>query len=208
MSIFGLMRCILLALFFFVSLAHSSDAQRESLPNVVQISGVVVVGDSLIQAPYTSVYRASDYRGTYTNQSGYFTLPAIEGDTLFFYSTGLKRSKFVVPRPAPEPHLSIVQVMEEDTIVLKATYILPLPSRENLRREVLAMNNQSNYFTISRPNSWDGYDGMYDFKEDALRQSQATITARNTNGFVSGGNLLDRNAWNNFIRSISSRRKQ
>ena len=55
---------------------------------VVQVSGLVVTGDSLTPLPYATVYRARDQRGAMTDMNGFFSLPALEGDTIQFSSTG------------------------------------------------------------------------------------------------------------------------
>lgn len=189
----------LLLTFLFLALVVGLRAQQQE-PPVVQLSGVVVVGDSLYPAPFVSIYRMRDFRGTYTDRNGYFTLPALAGDTLVFTFTGLKRSVFKVPMNS-ESHISLVQLMEEDTIQLPTTYILPYPSRENLRRELLALDlPNDNYFAFSRHHAdVRSADGMFDFKDDIMRSAESTLTTRYTNGFQSGGNILDRNAWSKFL---------
>lgn len=204
MTTFVPMRQLLLSAFLFLSLAALGQQQPE--PRVIQISGVVVVGDSLYPAPFVSIYRTRDYRGTYSDKTGYFTMPALEGDTVMFAFTGLKKSAFRVPAGS-DPHISLVQLMEEDTIMLRTTYILPYPSRENLRKELLALDlPNDNYFAFNRNNMGvKNRDGMYDFKDEALKQSQDELNARYNGGFRSGGNLLDKNAWNNFLKKSRNR---
>jgi hypothetical protein len=185
---------------FFSLMVLLTRAQTMTEPKVVQLSGVVVVGDSLYPAPFVTIYRMRDFRGTYSDRNGYFTLPAMEGDTLMFYFTGLKRSIFNVPA-AGEAHVSLVQVMEEDTIQLPTTYILPYPSRENFRKELLALDlPNDNYFAFNRHHADVArQDGMYNFKDEIMREAESTLTTRYTNGFKSGGNILDRKAWTNFL---------
>lgn len=192
------MRAIVSLLLCFFS--GSIHAQTITEPKVVQLSGVVVVGDSLYPAPFVTIYRMRDFRGTYSDRNGYFTVPAMEGDTLMFYFTGLKRSIFRVPSGS-EAHVSLVQVMEEDTIQLPTTYILPYPSRENFRKELLALDlPNDNYFAFNRHHADVArQDGMYNFKDEIMREAESTLTTRYTNGFKSGGNILDRKAWTNFL---------
>ena len=49
---------------------------------VVQLTGVVVEGDSLGPVPFATVYRARDQRGTITDEYGFFAIPARVGDTI------------------------------------------------------------------------------------------------------------------------------
>ena len=63
---------------------------------VVQVSGLVVTGDSLSPLPYCTIFRARDRRGTMTDLRGFFSLPALEGDTLSF-SLGYIEQQVVIP---------------------------------------------------------------------------------------------------------------
>ncbi|MCC6601498.1 MAG: hypothetical protein IT223_12635 [Crocinitomicaceae bacterium] len=194
----------LFTLFFAPWICFGQRPQKEQ---VMQISGVVLVGDSLLPAPYIGVVRTRDQRGTYCDRSGYFTLPVLAGDTLEFFNLGLKTSFFVIPRNNTERGLSLVQVMEMDTITLPTAYILPYPSPLNFRKEVLALdlpNDGFNKFSRSLA-SITHYDGMSDFKDQAYRNSSAILDARYNNGFVSGGNLLNASAWNKFMRSMKEK---
>ncbi|MFA9221796.1 MAG: hypothetical protein ACEQSL_11465, partial [Sediminibacterium sp.] len=60
------------------------SASGQISPKVVQVSGVVLISDSLFPAGFVAIYRAKDRRGTYSGRDGYFTLPVMVGDTLFF----------------------------------------------------------------------------------------------------------------------------
>ena len=60
---------------------------------VVQVSGLVVTGDSLSPLPYCTVFRARDRRGTMTDVRGFFSIPALEGDTLEFPASATSRNR-------------------------------------------------------------------------------------------------------------------
>ena len=55
---------------------------------VVQISGMVVTGDSLAPLAYATVFRSRDLRGTMTDVNGFFSIPALAGDTITVSSVG------------------------------------------------------------------------------------------------------------------------
>ena len=76
---------------------------------VVQVSGLVVTGDSLSPLPYCTVYRARDRRGTMTDLRGFFSLPALEGDTLEFSSVGYVTRRAVIPAGS-EWGLSLIHI--------------------------------------------------------------------------------------------------
>ena len=77
--------------------AMASNMANDSTETVVQVSGVLVTGDSLSPLPFATVFRSRDKRGTMTDQSGFFSLPALEGDTISFSSTGYISRTVVIP---------------------------------------------------------------------------------------------------------------
>ena len=172
--------------------------------HVVQVSGVVLVGDSLYPAPYVGVVRSRDQRGTYTDRNGYFTLPVVAGDTLEFFCLGFKNSYTKIPANSGETNLSLVQVMEFDTLTLPTVTILPYPAPHRLGAELLALELPGdNYVAFSRTMaSIAQYDGMADFSTRASQNASRDIAARYNNGFQSGGNLLNADGWNKFLKSM------
>ncbi|MFM9986467.1 MAG: hypothetical protein ACKVOK_14605 [Flavobacteriales bacterium] len=174
--------------------------------HVMQVSGIVVVSDSLYPVPFVTVYRSSDHRGTYSDYSGYFTLPMQAGDTLNFLCTGLVRSSYIIPNDTTQSHISIVQWMEEDTsYTLPTVTIMPYPAPHLLTKELLALDLPGDrYVKFSRGSeSASEYDGLYEVADRGAEIEQATLTARTSGGgIVSGGNLLDPSAWKNFMRAV------
>ena len=190
-------------LLFFLLLLLTLGVFAQSR-HILQVSGVVVATDSLIPVPYATVYRSSDNRGTFSDHTGYFTLPAQAGDTLNFLFIGLKRSSYVIPSDTTQTHISIVQWMEQETLLLPTVDVLPYPSPARLRSEVLALDFPGDsYFRFDRTAaSVSNYDGLRDLSSDAYAQSSATMIARYNGGFQSGGNLLDAAAWGRFVSAL------
>lgn len=182
------------------------SASAQLPPKVVQVSGVVLISDSLFPAGFVAIYRAKDRRGTYSGRDGYFTLPVMVGDTLFFTCTGLKDSYFVIPADVTDNQLSMVQVMNMESYMLPTAYILPYPSKTRLRAEILSLDLPGDeYVSFHREgNDIVNYDGMLDFSAQSYRSASSQIQSRYTNGFYSGGNLLSRDAWGKFMRSLKS----
>lgn len=190
---------LLFIVFVICSLGASAQVER-----VVQVSGVVVASDSLLPAPYVTIYRGRDHRGTYSDYDGYFTLPAHVGDTLFFACIGLKKSFFVIPTDSASNHLSVVQWMETDAVMLPSVNVLPFPEPHKLRGEVLALDfPNDNYTRFSRNYaSVSNYDGLHNLSDDAYENASATMIARYNSGFQSGGNVLDPSAWGRFMKAL------
>lgn len=190
-------------LFLSIVLLNSVVGVAQSR-HILQVSGVVVATDSLIPVPYATVYRSSDNRGTFSDHTGYFTLPVLAGDTLHFMFLGLKRSTYVIPFDTLQTHISMVQWMEQDEILLPTVNVLPYPSPARLRAEVLALDFPGDgYFRFNRAAaSVSNYDGLRDLSADAYAEASATMIARYNGGFRSGGNLLDAASWGRFVNAL------
>ena len=102
---------------------------------VIQVSGLVVTGDSLTPLPFATVYRSRDARGTMTDENGFFSLPTLEGDTLQFSSTGYVTRHAVINEGGDKNRISIVQAMSRDTVMISEALIYPWPSRERFRQK-------------------------------------------------------------------------
>ena len=172
--------------------------------HIVQVSGVVVATDSLIPVPYATVFRSHDNRGTFSDHTGYFTLPVFVGDTLNFIFLGLKRSYYVIPNDTVSKHISIVQWMESEQVMLPTVNVLPYPTPGRLRAEIMALDFPGDsYFRFDRSAaSVSNYDGLRDLSADAYAEASATMIARYSGGFRSGGNLLDAAAWSRFVTAL------
>ena len=110
------------------------SADGQSRPRrVIQLSGLVVTGDSLAPVPYTTVWVKNTRRGTITDFYGFFSIAVYERDTLRFSSVGFKEVLFVVPDTLSQPRYSAIQVMSRDTVYLTETVIYPWPTREQFR---------------------------------------------------------------------------
>lgn len=201
---------ILLILVTIFQLEIFAQSANDSIvqPKVVQISGVVLASDSLVPAQFVGIFRARDYRGTFSDLSGYFTLPVIAGDTLHFRCIGLKESTFIVPSETEETSLSLVQWMESDTATLPTVYILPYPAPHKLRQEILALDLPGdNYFAFRRSSKNIPTDDLADFSNNAYENATSTLDARYNNGFKSGGNLLSQAAWSEFMKNMKRRKR-
>ena len=124
-----------------IALAYTVSAQVKPR-KVIQFSGVVVTGDSLAPVPYVNVYVKNKYYGTTTDYYGYFSLPAVCGDTLQFSSIGFKKSDYVIPQNLTEDRYSVVHVISSDPLKLPIVEIYPWPSKEEFREAFMNLNNR------------------------------------------------------------------
>jgi hypothetical protein len=131
------MKTFLFSLAFLLAL--SSFAQKDI--EVVQLSGIVVTGDSLSPVPFAGVFTSSrPYQGVATDYFGFFSVVAEAGDTVNFSSVGYVDSKYVIPENPESDRLSVVQLLRRDTIDLPTTFIYPWPTPERFKEEFLALD--------------------------------------------------------------------
>ena len=185
-------------------------AQRDSLglPGVVQVSGMVVTGDSLTPLPFATVYRARDERGTITDVRGFFSLPALEGDTIQVSSVGYIGDAFVVPMEVMEDRFRVVQPLRRDTVMLDEAFIYPWPTRERFRNDFLALDIALDAYSIGnqRLNDLDAFDRLVNIGDDAegayaARMQQQAIQAGQL-GTMPTVSILNPIAWAQFFQAL------
>ena len=189
---------------------HSATLTYDSIQEVVvQVSGLVVTGDSLTPLPYATVYRARDSRGTMTDANGFFSLPALEGDTLQFSSTGFIHRYAVIDDGGENNRISIVQPMSRDTVMISDAIIYPWPSRERFKQEFLALGLQDGSMTISDQaiDPFDVYDRLIDVGMDGQAASTEVMRQMSMEMHYGGyptTNILNPVAWARFIQALKN----
>jgi hypothetical protein len=101
------------------------SATAQDTKKVIQVSGLVVSGDSLYGVPGVAVYIPKSGRGTTTNYVGYFSLPALAGDSVLINSFGYKVRRYIVPDTLTADKMSLIIELMEDTLILPAVEIFP-----------------------------------------------------------------------------------
>lgn len=119
---------------------------------LIQFSGVVVDGEELTPVRFASVMISNTYRGTISDNTGYFSFVASVGDTIHFSSVGYKKADFVIPDTLSTNRYSLIQVLEKDTILLKEQRVYPWPSKEQFKEAFLSLNDPDNDFERAQRN--------------------------------------------------------
>lgn len=130
---------IILGIFAFTKTSIIGQ-ENNFASSVVQLSGVVVSGDSLLPAAFTSVIRSNSHVGVITNDRGFFTLPVFKGDTILFSNVGYGNSNYIVPTDSTKNRYSIVQVLTTDTINIPEVEVYPWPAVHSFKNDFLALN--------------------------------------------------------------------
>jgi hypothetical protein len=199
--VFGL---VFLLLFFGSVDTFAQDRERK----VIQISGIVLNSDSTDAVPGVNIYVPKKGRGTTSGRYGYFSMPVLEGDSVVFSFIGLKRQSYKVPDILDDDKISLIVTMQIDEIALAEIEVMPFPSEEEFKRQVLAMNYEAPMVIDSRGNMSpetllryaeqmpaSGNENWRYFQQGRVMQIQDRYGPRPST-------LLDPFAWSNFIQSI------
>lgn len=201
--------------FFLVAmlLCYRSVAQNQTKKpedKLVQLSGVVVEGDSLKGVPFTSIVVGKTNHGAVTDYDGFFTLIAKPGDVIEFVNLGYKDAQYIVPDTLKATHFSIVQIIRRDTFTLKEIAVYPWPSKEDFKAAFLKRNVANSDLDRAKQNlaaeemrelvkgvSMDSY-GNYRY---AMQQQYSKMYYM---GQYPPNNLLNPLAWAQFIKALKA----
>lgn len=187
-------------------------AQQTS--KVVQVSGLVVNGDSLFGVPGVAVYVPKSGRGTTTNYVGYFSLPVLTGDSIVINSIGFKARRYVIPDTLKEDKLSLIIELMEDTIMLSTVQIFPWPTEQLFKEAFLSlklpeqdqnnMNKNLNEQVLKRMLYSSAADGAENHRYYMQKQMRVSDTRYNvvTPSMVLGNPF----AWSRIITDVKKKR--
>jgi hypothetical protein len=188
-------------------LAAASSVSAQDT-EVVQVSGMVVTTDSLSPLPYTTVYRTRDERGTMTDVHGFFSLPALVGDTLRISAVGFIAREVIVPEDLELPRMNVVAPMARDTVTLQEAFVYPWPTKERFREEFLALNLGSDAYTRGQE-ALDPialYDRLMEVGRDGSEVYNYTMQQQAVAASYQGGlppiNLFSPVAWAQFVQAL------
>lgn len=177
-------------------------------PEVVQISGMVVTGDSLAPLAYATVFRSRDLRGTMTDANGFFSIPALAGDTITVSSVGYLTQAFAVPTDLELPRMNVVQPLGRDTVALEEAFIYPWPTRERFREEFLQLQLSPDAYTIGQERLDPAalYDRLMEVGRDGGEVYNYTVQQQAQQNYYAGQlppiNVFNPVAWAKFIDAV------
>ena len=125
---------LLLSLVVLTGLLAAPRAWAQGKRRVVQFTGIVASGDSLLGVPGASVYVPKAGRGTTSNAYGYFSMAVLAGDSIVFRSLGYSNQTIIIPADYQRQSFSIIVSLKEDATVLPEVRIFPTPPSRPLKR--------------------------------------------------------------------------
>ncbi len=127
-------------LFFFLFSASVFYGQEK----VYQLSGVVLNADTEEPVPYARVVSKRNRRIIAANSYGFYSIPVVETDTLYFFALGYKPTVFSVREylkkykgNLSKDYIYTLNYMQEDSIRLPEVTIFPYKTPEELKTAIL-----------------------------------------------------------------------
>ena len=133
----------LLAAFALMLLASCwlapTAARAQGQQRVVQFTGIVATGDSLLGVPGATVFVPKAGRGTATNAYGYFSIPVVAGDSIVIRSLGYRNQYVVIPPEYPRQSYSVIVQLREDVTMLPEVRVFPYATEKAFKQAFLAL---------------------------------------------------------------------
>ncbi len=128
----------------------NSNAQEKKL---IQFSGIVIHADSLEPLPFVNIINISrNYKGTYTDMRGFFSLVVSVGDTIQISSLGYKKQELVIPNDLVNNTLSAIFKLKMDAIDLPMIYIFPYATIEQFKQAFIKLRLPDDDLMIAQKN--------------------------------------------------------
>ena len=186
-------------------------AEAQQGKRVIQLSGVILGEDSVSGLAGVNIFIPKAGRGTASNRVGFFSLPVLVGDSVVIRYVGYEQQHFIVPDYKSD-YLTIIVEMVPDTTFLEAVKIMPFPTKELFKGEMLAFDIPIKDCTHKKDNlnaellalmmqstAMDG-TGNYRFYMDQMAPQPIDRFAPRTNPFFNPFN------WARFLRDIKNNR--
>ena len=174
---------------------------------VVQLSGIVVEADSITPVPFAHILIKGKKLGTITDYYGYFSFVIFKGDTVLFSAVGKKTGAVWIPDTIPGDRYSLVQVLEQDTIVLPPAVVYPWPSKEVFKEVFINTEIPDDDIEIARKNM----EGEVIRKYAAMMPNTGSMNFRQSmnviqqklyyNGQLPPNPIFNPFAWAKFIKA-------
>lgn len=136
-----------LLIVFSTQSAWAQFRNPDDTPKIVyQLSGILVGKKNAQPAAYAVIRINHSRRGVIADEKGFYSIPVVPGDTLYFSCLGYKKSGFVFSDylkayegDKETQFVYAINYLEEDSVVLPTITIYPYDSPEKIRTAILAM---------------------------------------------------------------------
>ena len=140
---------------FFILLSGTSFVWSQSggviAKKVHQLSGLILDEETKEPIPFAKVRVNHSRRGMYSTFEGYFSLPLVEEDTLYFFCIGYAPTKLIIKDylasyegDKSSNYLYALTEMKPDPITMPTVRITPYNTRDKLRAAIINMDADPN----------------------------------------------------------------
>ena len=129
----------MLSLVVLTGLLAAPRAWAQGKRQIVQFTGIIASGDSLLGVPGASLYVPKAGRGTTSNAYGYFSMAVLAGDSIVFRSLGYRNQTIVIPADYQRQSFSVVVTLQEDATVLPEVRVFPYATEKEFKKAFLAL---------------------------------------------------------------------
>ena len=120
-------------------LLAAPGARAQGKRPVIQFTGIVASGDSLLGVPGASIYVPKAGRGTTSNIYGYFSMAVLAGDSIVIRSLGYANQTIVIPKDFQRQSYSVIVQLKEDATVLPEVRVFPYTTERDFKKAFLAL---------------------------------------------------------------------
>lgn len=128
-----------------------TEVKAQGKLSTIQLSGLVVDGDSSYGVPGVHIYVERAGLGTTTNAVGFFSLPALVGDTVTISAIGYQKQQLIVPR-IQDRGFTVLIDLKTDTTFLPIVEVFPYSTVELFKEAFLALELPDDRYKNMRKN--------------------------------------------------------
>lgn len=200
---------MMVALLFCIS----QKATAQSNKKIVQVSGLVMNGDSTQTLFNVHIFNIQTGRGTTSDFRGWFSKAFYAGDAVIFSAIGYKNRTILIPDDVGDTY-TILMALEDDITQLADVEVNPFPTEELFKEAFLAMNLNDQQESVLDAFSRDNVQRMVvemplggspdaNFRYMMNQQYNQQIYRSGP----TSNPLLNPFAWANFIKSLKKKDK-
>ncbi|MCC9167154.1 carboxypeptidase-like regulatory domain-containing protein [Pontibacter harenae] len=128
---------IVLSIMAILFVAAVGEAAAQVRQQVVQLSGFVVLGDSMATEAGVAVYIPTKNRGTQTAANGYYTLPVSAGDSVVYSALGYQKKCLVIPESSAGQNYTVHIKLLQSATELPTVQVMPWATERDFKQAVL-----------------------------------------------------------------------
>ena len=114
-------------------------AHAQGKRKVIQFTGIVASGDSLLGVPGATIYVPKAGRGTSSNAYGYFSMAVLAGDSVVIRSLGYANETIIIPADFQRQSYSVIISLREDATMLGEVRVFPYTTERDFKKAFLAL---------------------------------------------------------------------